>query len=331
MRGFAVFHILLLCQCWTWAHSKADNDAAQTLDQGLQVEIQGVETNQSESTKQTNGTVDFWAELKELRDMTIELKTDLKHYLSRIEKLEQEKLDVGSGKDLEVRISSAEKEMEEIKSENADSSSMLLLSRMEEIELTSESYNTRNLTSEISLPRKQSGNADHYLSRIEKLEQEKLDLEVRISSAEKEMEEIKSENADQPKVAFSLGLTNAGRLGPYNTDITLRFSKIFKNYGQAYNPDTGVFTAPVRGAYYFRFTFCEINNAHWMGIHLYHNSKIIMTNYDRSNTYYEIMSNGVILELERGDVVYMVLQAPYTVYDDHRNYSTFTGFLLFQL
>uniref|UniRef100_A0A3B3WRB3 C1q domain-containing protein n=1 Tax=Poecilia mexicana TaxID=48701 RepID=A0A3B3WRB3_9TELE len=173
------------------------------------------------------------------------------------------------------------------------------------------------------------------------------DLEVRISSAEKEMEEIKSENAgkerqinkydgillnpDQPKVAFSLGLTNAGRLGPYNTDITLRFSKIFKNYGQAYNPDTGVFTAPVRGAYYFRFTFCEINNAHWMGIHLYHNSKIIMTNYDRSNTYYETMSNGVILELERGDVVYMVLQAPYTVYDDHRNYSTFTGFLLFQL
>uniref|UniRef100_A0A096LXJ9 Cerebellin 17 n=1 Tax=Poecilia formosa TaxID=48698 RepID=A0A096LXJ9_POEFO len=138
-------------------------------------------------------------------------------------------------------------------------------------------------------------------------------------------------NRDQPKVAFSLGLTNAGRLGPYNTDITLRFSKILKNYGQAYNPDTGVFTAPVRGAYYFRFTFCEINNAHWMGIHLYHNSKIIMTNYDRSNTYYEIMSNGVILELERGDVVYMVLQAPYTVYDDHRNYSTFTGFLLFQL
>ncbi|XP_016524847.1 uncharacterized protein LOC107835780 [Poecilia formosa] len=157
MRGFAVFHILLLCQCWTWAHSKADNDAAQTLDQGLQVEIQGVETNQAESTNQTNGTVDLWAELKELRDMTIELKTDLKH----------------------------------------------------------------------------------YLSRIEKLEQEKLDLEVRISSAEKEMEEIKSENADQPKVAFSLGLTNAGRLGPYNTDITLRFSKIFKNYGQAYNPDTG--------------------------------------------------------------------------------------------
>ncbi|XP_008436804.1 heavy metal-binding protein HIP-like isoform X2 [Poecilia reticulata] len=249
MRGSAVFHILLLCQCCTWAHSEADNDAAQTLDQGLQAEIQGVETNQAENTKQINNTVDLWAELKELRDMTIELKTDLKH----------------------------------------------------------------------------------YLSRIEKLEEEKLDLEVRISSAEKEMEEIKSENADQPKVAFSLGLTNAGRLGPYNTDITLRFSKIFKNYGQAYNPDTGVFTAPVRGAYYFRFTFCEVNNAHWMGIHLYHNSKIIMTNYDRSNTYYETMSNGVILELERGDVVYMVLQAPYTVYDDHRNYSTFTGFLLFQL
>ncbi|XP_054893671.1 heavy metal-binding protein HIP-like [Poeciliopsis prolifica] len=249
MRKSVVFHILLLCLCWTWAHSEVDSDAIQTLDQGLQAEIQDVKINQAERTKQTNGTVDLWAELKELRDMTIELKTDLKH----------------------------------------------------------------------------------YLSRTEKLEQEKLDLEIRISSTEKEMEEIKSENADRAKVAFSLGLTNAGRLGPFNTDITLRFSKIFKNYGQAYNPDTGIFTAPVRGAYYFRFTFFEINNAHWMGIHLYHNSKIIMTNYDRSNTYYENMSNGVILELERGDVVYIVLQAPYTVYDEKRNYSTFTGFLLFQL
>uniref|UniRef100_A0A3P9PJP0 Cerebellin 17 n=1 Tax=Poecilia reticulata TaxID=8081 RepID=A0A3P9PJP0_POERE len=273
MRGSAVFHILLLCQCCTWAHSEADNDAAQTLDQGLQAEIQGVETNQAENTKQINNTVDLWAELKELRDMTIELKTDLKHYLNIL------------SNNLEVRISSAEKEMEEIKSENAGKERQI---------------------------NKYDDNEQTYMSAI-----------ISVSSM--------SLPTDQPKVAFSLGLTNAGRLGPYNTDITLRFSKIFKNYGQAYNPDTGVFTAPVRGAYYFRFTFCEVNNAHWMGIHLYHNSKIIMTNYDRSNTYYETMSNGVILELERGDVVYMVLQAPYTVYDDHRNYSTFTGFLLFQL
>lgn len=68
-----------------------------------------------------------------------------------------------------------------------------------------------------------------------------------------------------------------------------------------------------------------------MGIHLYHNSKVIMTNYDRSSSFYENMSNGVILQLEHGDVVYMILQAPHSVYDEKRNYSTFTGFLLFPL
>ena len=44
---------------------------------------------------------------------------------------------------------------------------------------------------------------------------------------------------EKPKVAFYAALTDAGNVGPYSTDITLRYSKVFTNIGNAYNPSTG--------------------------------------------------------------------------------------------
>lgn len=43
----------------------------------------------------------------------------------------------------------------------------------------------------------------------------------------------------EEKVAFSATLKNGGKLGPFNTDITLKFTKVLSNTGKAYNPATG--------------------------------------------------------------------------------------------
>ncbi|XP_053172537.1 complement C1q-like protein 2 [Scomber japonicus] len=167
---------------------------------------------------------------------------------------------------------------------------------------------------------------------MEELKKENTVLETRMTASENEVEELKRQNADQPKVAFSLGLTDNGRIGPFNTEITLKFSKVFTNFGQAYSPTTGLFTAPVRGAYYFSLTIVDNRGNEECVVTLYHNDKRVLWNYDHNDDYgHTNLSNSMVLQLEKGDVVYMVLPASYSVFDDGNDRFTFNGFLLFPL
>ena len=44
---------------------------------------------------------------------------------------------------------------------------------------------------------------------------------------------------DQAKVAFSVGLTNDGYVGPFSSQTTLVYKKVFTNIGSAYDTTTG--------------------------------------------------------------------------------------------
>ncbi|XP_053187214.1 adiponectin-like [Scomber japonicus] len=166
---------------------------------------------------------------------------------------------------------------------------------------------------------------------MEKLEQENTDMMARLKINGNKVEELKRQNADQPKVAFSFGLTDSGQVGPFGTAITLKFSKVFINFGQVYNPKTGLFTAPVRGAYYFSFTTIDGRIDVYRDVYLYHNDKRVLDSHNYSTNSPEIVSNSLVLQLEKGDVVYLVLYAGSSVYDDTNDYTFFNGFLLFPL
>ncbi|XP_037604844.1 heavy metal-binding protein HIP-like isoform X2 [Sebastes umbrosus] len=175
-------------------------------------------------------------------------------------------------------------------------------------------------------------------SRIDQLERENADLQTRLSSSESELvlsksriDQLERENAEKPKVAFYTALTDAGYVGPQNTDITLKYSKVFTNIGNAYNPATGFFTAPVKGVYYLQFTVSG-NHTGLMGVYVFKNNQRIMYNVEwKEETLYKYFTNSVILELLAGDEIHLVLPSTYSLYDDGDNHNTFSGSLLFPL
>ncbi|XP_062292169.1 heavy metal-binding protein HIP-like isoform X2 [Scomber scombrus] len=316
MRRAAAFLALLLCLYWTRAQGESGgvtvNDITQT---EIQSEILGVKS----TSDQTNITPDIWAELKELRDMAIEHSLELRNSKSKMEKLEQEntaiqaRLTASEYKNavLEARMNASENEVEELKIESADMMARLNISEHVMEELKRE-------------------NTD-LLHRVTSVEDKNKDMMARLKICENEVEELKRQNADQPKVAFSLGLTDKGQIGPFITDITLKFSKVITNFGQAYSPSTGLFTAPVRGAYYFSFTTLDGRSNVYRRVYLYHNDNRVLFSYNYSANTSESVSNSLVLQMEKEDVVYMVLPGGCSVYDDRDDHTTFNGFLLFPL
>uniref|UniRef100_A0A671TRJ0 Cerebellin 17 n=1 Tax=Sparus aurata TaxID=8175 RepID=A0A671TRJ0_SPAAU len=170
--------------------------------------------------------------------------------------------------------------------------------------------------------------------------------QTRLSSSESRIDQLERVNSrlssmiqmfffvssEKPKVAFYTALTDAGTLGPYNTAITLKYSKVFTNIGNAYNPSTGFFTAPVKGVYNLQFTAFGID-AGVTGVYVYKNNQRIMYNLEINNSNYvpEFFTKSLVLELTAGDVIYLVLPSGYSIYDDIYNQSTFSGSLLFTL
>ncbi|XP_030293618.1 complement C1q-like protein 2 isoform X2 [Sparus aurata] len=168
-------------------------------------------------------------------------------------------------------------------------------------------------------------------SKTSDLEKENADLQTRLSSSESRIDQLERENAEKPKVAFYTALTDAGTLGPYNTDITLKYSKVFTNIGNAYNPSTGFFTAPVKGVYNLQFTVMGYNAGN-TAVYVYKNTQKIMANWEQNNNGVpEYFTNSLVLELTAGDEIHLVLRSGHYIFDNSNNYSTFSGSLLFTL
>ncbi|XP_034406387.1 complement C1q-like protein 2 [Cyclopterus lumpus] len=173
---------------------------------------------------------------------------------------------------------------------------------------------------------------------LELLQRDHSDLQTRLRSSESEllviksrMDQLERENAEKPKVAFYTALTDAGYVGPNSADITLKYSKVFTNIGNAYSPATGFFTAPVKGVYYLQFTVCA-NHTGLMGVYVYKNNQKIMYNVEwKEDQLYKYFTNSVVLELMAGDAIHLVLPSTYSLYDDSNNHNTFSGTLLFPL
>ena len=93
-----------------------------------------------------------------------------------------------------------------------------------------------------------------------------------------------------------------------------------------------MFTAPVRGVYYIRFT-ANAPADFPMSAVLYKNSLevLLIAHEQQSGEGSDTASNGAALQLEAGDRLSMQLWHETQIWDNSNHHSTFSGFLLFPL
>ncbi|KAK2822340.1 hypothetical protein Q5P01_022405 [Channa striata] len=155
------------------------------------------------------------------------------------------------------------------------------------------------------------------------------ELEAKLKNTEEQLQDLRG-SVQGKKVAFGASIGNVGNIGPFNTEITLIYKDVYANTG-VYNPTTGIFTAPVKGIYYFSFSGHNFSTKP-MGLRLMKNGvqMVTMFNHPAGNRH-ETGTNGMILQLEAGDHVYMRLRENTWIFDNINNHSTFIGHLLFPL
>ncbi|XP_039633694.1 complement C1q-like protein 4 isoform X2 [Perca fluviatilis] len=134
------------------------------------------------------------------------------------------------------------------------------------------------------------------------------------------------------QVAFSASLLagESATIGPFPSHTTLIYKHVPTNIGNAYNSNTGVFTAPVRGAYHFEWHFAGEKNRGSAGW-LVKNSQKVFAVYEQQATGFLGVSNGLTLLLEVGDVVFVRLAASSVAFDNFNHHTTFSGHLLFPM
>ncbi|XP_065133253.1 complement C1q-like protein 3 [Paramisgurnus dabryanus] len=171
-------------------------------------------------------------------------------------------------------------------------------------------------------------NINVQIPELEKLQK----MEEKIQTLQETLNKVLNEN-EARKIAFSAGLleSGSGGIGPFDDNWkTLVYKKVFSNIGNAYDSNTGIFTAPVQGAYYFRF------NAHTrspfnLGAGLFKNDVPQCSVSSWKSTTHSNASNGVVLTLEPGDQVHIKVWRNAQVYDNKDSLTSFSGFLLFPL
>ncbi|XP_042265849.1 uncharacterized protein LOC121896183 [Thunnus maccoyii] len=294
--------LLLCCLC----RAQKDSSGNNVLLQAPNVDSKEGVAETQEPRTEAEVQADIWAELRDLRDMVVEQKVELRHLTARVTAAEsQVEALQKENTAMEARMTAAESLAEELQMEND--------AQATELAVAQETLSTLQQRVTVS---------EHRVEELEKQQE----------GQKEAVQELQNTNRVR-QVAFSASLLASGE---GNTDhaeqVQLIYENVISNIGNCYNQHTGYFTAAVRGVYYFRFTGHIAHSDRAMALSINKNGHVIVTSADRHTTSEDPednVSNGVVLQLEVKDVVSVNMVG--RVWDDHHHRTTFTGFLLFPL
>uniref|UniRef100_A0A087XD05 Cerebellin 10 n=1 Tax=Poecilia formosa TaxID=48698 RepID=A0A087XD05_POEFO len=167
---------------------------------------------------------------------------------------------------------------------------------------------------------------------VQQLQRDNEGMFTELQLQETQVKNLQEQNqAKQLAFSASLLASGAGYTGPFNTHINLIFKHVATNIGNAYNPNTGLFTAPVRGVYHFEFYIHGVGSNNPTSAVLLKNGEQICTAWTHQPTSGQKASNGVSLLLDIGDVVFLRMWANSRIYDNDNRHTTFSGHLLFTM
>ncbi|KAK5616568.1 Cerebellin-1 [Crenichthys baileyi] len=133
------------------------------------------------------------------------------------------------------------------------------------------------------------------------------------------------------KVAFSaVRNTNHEPSEMSNRTMVIYFDRVLVNVGKNFDEERSSFIAPRRGIYSFNFHVVKVYNRQTIQVSLMHNGWPVISAFaDDQDVTREAASNGVLIQMEKGDRAYLKLERGNLL--GGWKYSTFSGFLVFPL